>query len=165
MADLKENFFQAIKYPGATAKLATTYFTIWSLALLFLYSLLIFVGLDLSKYINFVLLATGVSLASLFIVYVYPKYIRFTIKDKKFELKGLDLTIIDIIMHQIPCLIVLSLYLFRHQFTITKFNTLVSLIIIAIYLVFNNIEERYGVTVQETAFITTLVTICNLSLY
>ena len=119
------------------------FYTIRTLTLWTMYILIILLFKINSNYwknlfglILLILLIT-ISLGSIFIVYIYPKYIYLPLLD--YLIKGNELYIVDIIFHQIPLILHILLmmnnyWIFSYQLLPTSF--VISLIWIILYLLF-----------------------------
>ena len=144
-----------------------SFFTVWWLVMLPLALIPL-----VQRTINFVLLATVVSIFGLFITYVYPKQIVFRTRGQNSQnsqnsqlvVSGYALRLFDILCHQLPALIVVLLYLFTKNFKITSFNSIISILILAIYIVFHNLEQQYGFATNEISLCAALVAIINIVL-
>ena len=85
------------------------------------------------------ILLITISLGSIFIVYIYPKYIYLPLLN--YTIKGNELYIVDIVFHQIP-LILHVLAMMNHYWVFSpnllQISIIISLIWIIMYLLFVN---------------------------
>ena len=131
------------------------FYTIRTLAIWSIYILILLLfkfnnnyWINLFGLVILILLIT-ISLGSIFIVYIYPKYIYLPLLN--YILKGNELYIIDILFHHIP--LILHVLLMMNKYWVFSYDLLpnsiiISLIWIIVYLLFVNPFNIYFCKLQ-----------------
>lgn len=114
-------------------KLILRYFTAWILILHFIY----IIGLKNFQY-SLLFLSIIVSIVGFIITYIYPKELK--IPYLNLIIKGIHLKLFDLLCHQVPLILLLILY----DKKIKNDNLIFALVIIVLYLLFNNPIKIYN---------------------
>jgi hypothetical protein len=133
----------------------SSYLTLWNIILILLYNNGIISNIHSS---SLLLLATYVLVGGLYLHFVKPKYlyIRYLFKDAYKETNNLRLSLIDIIFHIIP-IIVLFRYIKINNINLNNDNTLF-IFVLLMYDHFNSIKIKYGINYVD-CFIIYVITI------
>jgi hypothetical protein len=119
------------------------WFTLWSLTLVLLHKYLY-------TSVNLLFISSIVLVCGLAITYIYPRYIKVSVGDQTETIEGTELKIIDFLFHWLPFLFILWTYGdYYANYTNIKNSTIVVLLIVLVYLLFNNLETRYFMTLKE----------------